>query len=81
LAQVATRSEASLNGPSGSVSRNGFTTAAGGGIDVVVSKHFTLKPLQVEYVTAQLPDAVSNRNSFQNNLQYSGGIVFRFGEK
>jgi hypothetical protein len=40
-----------------------------------------VKPLQVEYVTAQLPDVLSNRNSFQNDLRYSGGVVFRFGAK
>jgi hypothetical protein len=74
-------SNASLYRPSGSVMRNGFTTAAGGGFDWVVSKHIALKPVQVEYVTAQLPEVGSNSNSFQNNLRYSGGIVFRFGEK
>jgi hypothetical protein len=73
--------DAGLSGVSGSTTRNGFATAAGGGIDIAVTSHIALKPIQVEYVTAQLPDLASNRSSFQNNLRYSGGLVFRFGAK
>ena len=73
--------DAGLNGLSGSTGRNAFATSAGGGVDIAVTKHIAVKPLQVEYVTAQLPDVLSNRNSFQNDLRYSGGVVFRFGAK
>jgi hypothetical protein len=52
------------SGLSSSASRNGFATSAGGGVDVVVSKHFAIKPVQVEYLTAQLPEPGSTRNSF-----------------
>ena len=72
---------ADAGGVSGSTTRNGFASAAGGGIDIAVTSHIALKPIQVEYVTAQLPDLASNRNGFQNNLRYSGGVVFRFGAK
>ena len=46
-----------------------------------VTNHIAFKPVQVEYLTAQLPDLVASRSSFQNNLRYSAGVVFRFGEK
>lgn len=67
--------DAGLNGSLAATGTNGFATAAGDGIDIAV------KPIQVEYVTAQLPDVVSNRNSFQNNLRYSAGVVSRLGKK
>jgi hypothetical protein len=40
-----------------------------------------VKPLQVEYLMTQLPQLASNLNSVQNNLRYSAGIVYRFGER
>jgi hypothetical protein len=73
--------DAGLDGSLAATGRNSFATAAGGGIDIAVTNHFAVKPIQVEYVTAQLPDVASNRNSFQNNLRYSAGVVFRLGEK
>ena len=73
--------DAGLDGSLAATGRNGFATAAGGGIDIAVTNHFAVKPIQVEYVTAQLPDVASNRNSFQNNVRYSAGVVFRLGEK
>jgi hypothetical protein len=70
-----------LDGLSGQTTRNGFAASAGGGLDISVTKHIALKPFEVEYITAQIPDVVANRNSFQNDLRYSGGVVFRFGAK
>jgi hypothetical protein len=64
-----------------STTQNGFATAAGSGLDVRFSKHIAFKPLQVEYVMTQLPTALTNRNSHQNNLRYSAGVVFQFGQK
>ena len=49
---------------------------AGGGIDITVTNHIAVKPIQLEYITAR-----PSSNSFQNNLRYSAGVVFRFGEK
>lgn len=69
-------SETGLNGSLASTTRNGFATAAGGGIDIAVTKRVAVKPIQLEYITAR-----PSSNSFQNNLRYSAGVVFRFGEK
>jgi hypothetical protein len=60
--------------------QNGFTTAAGGGLDYQVSQHLAIKPIQVEYVMTQLP-SVLGFGSHQNDLRYSAGVVFRLGAK
>jgi Outer membrane protein beta-barrel domain len=53
-----------------------FAMTAGGGIDVRVSKHFSIRPVQAEYFLTKIPDGLQNR---QNNFRFSAGIVFRFG--
>ena len=55
--------------------------AAGGGVDVNITQHIAVKPIQVEYFMTQLPQLASNLNRVQNNLRYSAGVVFRFGSK
>ena len=57
-------------------SKTAFGTTAGGGIDVTLSRHFAVRPLQAEYFLTKFPDGANNR---QNNFRYSAGIVFRFG--
>jgi hypothetical protein len=57
-------------------SKFAFATAAGGGIDVRVSRHFAVRPVQAEYFLTKFRDGANNR---QNNFRYSAGIVFRFG--
>jgi len=53
-----------------------FAMTAGGGIDVKISKHFSIRPVQAEYFLTKIPDGLSNR---QNNFRFGAGIVFRFG--
>jgi len=57
---------------------NNFAMTAGGGIDVKVSKHVSVRPVQAEYFMTKLPDGLNNR---QNNFRFGTGIIFRFGEK
>jgi opacity protein-like surface antigen len=64
-----------------SASHNGFAMAAGGGLDVAITRHLAITPIQVEYLTSQDASFAANRNSFQNGLRYSAGVVLRFGEK
>jgi outer membrane immunogenic protein len=59
-------------------SKTAFGTTAGGGIDVTVSRHFSVRPVQAEYFLTKFPDGASNR---QNNFRYSAGIAFRFGRQ
>jgi opacity protein-like surface antigen len=60
-------------------SQNNFAAAFGGGLDYALTSHITVKPVQVEWLTAQVSN--SNLNYAQNNLRYSAGVVFRFGSK
>ena len=53
-----------------------FAMTAGGGIDLKVSKYFSIRPVQAEYFLTKIPDGLSNR---QNNFRFGAGIVFRFG--
>jgi hypothetical protein len=53
-----------------------FAMTAGGGIDLKVSKHFSIRPVQAEYFLTKIPDGLNNR---QNNFRFSAGVVFRFG--
>jgi hypothetical protein len=53
-----------------------FAMTAGGGIDVKISKHFSIRPVQAEYFLTKIPDGLINR---QNNFRFGAGIVFRFG--
>jgi Outer membrane protein beta-barrel domain len=63
-----------------STTQNGFATAAGGGVDYQVSNHLALKPIQIEYVSTQLPNQLG-LGSHQNDIRYSAGVVFRVGAK
>jgi outer membrane protein with beta-barrel domain len=64
----------SLGAFGSSGSGNGFAYSAGGGVDLCLSKHFSLRP-QIDYI----------RNSFSgtriNMVRGSFGIVFRFGNR
>jgi hypothetical protein len=53
-----------------------ISQTAGGGIDVKISKHFSIRPVQAAYCLAKIPDGLNNR---QNNFRSGAGIVFRFG--
>ena len=64
-----------------SITRTGFATAAGGGIDINITRHIAVKPIQLEYYMTQLPHLSSGFDSVQNDLRYSAGVVFRFGSK
>ncbi|MFZ0579752.1 MAG: hypothetical protein WAN72_26230 [Candidatus Acidiferrales bacterium] len=55
---------------------NNFAMTAGGGIDLQVSRHISVRPVQAEYFMTKIPDGLNNR---QNNFRFGAGVVFRFG--
>ena len=57
----------------GSASTNAFAMTAGGGADVTLTKHVSLRAIQVEYLYTHFNSAS------QNNLRLQSGIVWRFG--
>jgi hypothetical protein len=61
------------------LTERGFATAFGGGIDIALTHHIALRPVQLDYFMTRVPDFWTNGQ--QNNLRYSAGMVFRFGSK
>ncbi len=61
--------------------QNNFAAAISGGVDFKLTSHIAVKPIQVEYLAAQVSPPGVNLNFVQNNLRYSAGVVFRFGSK
>jgi hypothetical protein len=55
-----------------------FAMATGGGIDIRLSKHFSLRPFQAEFLMTRLPNGINNR---QDNFQVSAGVSLTFGGK
>jgi hypothetical protein len=57
---------------------NAFAMTVGGGVDVKISEHFAIRPVQAEYFLTKFTDGANNR---QNSFRYSAGIVFQFGKR
>ncbi len=55
-----------------------FAMTAGSGIDIRVSRHVSVRPIQAEYFMTKIPDGLNNR---QDNLRLGAGIVLRLGRK
>ncbi len=62
-----------------------FGMALGGGVDLGLSQHIAVRPVQVDYLYTRFnaADAVlgglsTSTAGHQNNFRYSAGIVFRF---
>ena len=68
-----------VNSPHGPT-QNAFAMAAGGGLDYALTRRIALKPFQAEYVMTEL-QANNGFGSRQNDVRFSAGVAFRFGEK
>ena len=66
------------NGIGNSGSENNFAMTAGGGIDIKVSRHISVRPAQAEYFMTKIPDGLNNR---QHNLRIGTGIVIRLAKE
>jgi len=58
-------------------SHNAFATALGGGFDFRINRHFSLRPLDVDYLPTRFPEVAVGRQT-QDNLRASTGFVFHF---
>jgi opacity protein-like surface antigen len=67
---------AASNRIGGGPSQNSFAMTAGGGVDIRASRHFSIRPVQAEYLLTKIPDGLNDR---QNNFRFGAGVVFRFG--
>jgi hypothetical protein len=57
--------------------QNQFAMTAGGGIDVALSRHVAVRPVQAEYFMTRIPDGLDNR---QDNFRFSTGVVLKLGK-
>jgi peptidoglycan-associated lipoprotein len=55
-----------------------FAMATGGGVDLNLTHHLSLRLFQVDYLLTLLPN---RSNNLQNNFRFSTGIVLHFGGK
>jgi len=61
-----------------SPSNNAFDFVIGGGIDIPVTKSFSIRPAQFDYVLTRFGNSFTKGNQNQSNFRYGAGIVFRF---
>lgn len=61
-----------------SASENNFAMTAGGGIDVKVSRHVSVRPAQTEYFMTKIPNGLNNR---QDNLRFGAGVNVRLSQQ
>lgn len=62
----------------GKPSNSAFGLLAGGGLDIPLTRHFAIRPIEVDYLLTHYSNQFTN-NSTQNNFRYAAGIVARFG--
>lgn len=63
----------------GSLAQSAFAVAAGGGVDVVLSKHVAWRFAQIDYLMTNFSGANLGGNSRQDSLRLGTGIVIRLG--
>jgi len=61
--------------PSSSSSATGFIFAAGGGSEMMLSRRFSARLIEVDYMYSDLPNI---SNDWQNHLKIAAGIIYHF---
>jgi hypothetical protein len=59
--------------------RTGFAMLIGGGLDIKLGKHVSLRPIEADYYLARLPSFVTGSDTNKNHFRYSAGVNFLFG--
>jgi hypothetical protein len=55
-----------------------FAMDFGGGVDIPLGKHVTIRPAQIDYLLTRFTNPFTGTNN-QNNFRYSAGFLFSFG--
>jgi len=71
-----------VNASSGGIQagENGFATAFGGGVDLPLYRHISLRVLQADYLLTRFPRN-NGSTATQNNIRISTGLVIHFGSR
>jgi len=59
-------------------SNNAFDFVIGGGLDIPVSHHFSIRPAQFDFVLTRFGNDFTKGNQNQSNFRYNGGVVIRW---
>ena len=59
-------------------SNNAFDFVLGGGLDVRITEHFAIRPVQADFVLTRFGNGFTNGNQNQSNFRYQAGIQYRF---
>jgi len=54
-----------------------YTMAVGGGLDIHLSRHIALRPIEIDYVLTRYSNPITNVNN-QNSFRYLGGLIYKF---
>jgi len=63
----------------GNASQSAFAVAAGGGVDIVLTKNIAWRFAQIDYLMTNFSGASLGGNARQDNLRLGTGVVVRFG--
>jgi hypothetical protein len=58
---------------------NAFSMKVGGGVDYRLNKHFSFRPVEVDYVLTRFPNLSTGFRDNQNSIAASAGVLFTFG--
>lgn len=58
---------------------NKLAMTAGGGLDVRLHRHISIRIIQAEYLMTRFSDLSTGSTGTQNDMRLSSGLVFRFG--
>ena len=56
-----------------------FALTGGGGIDIRLARHISLRAIQAEYLMTRFSDPTTGEGSTQNDMRLSTGLLFRLG--
>jgi hypothetical protein len=69
-------------------SRTGFAMLAGGGLDIKLKRHISLRPVGADYYRTRMPSFLGQnlpgdhpRDRNANNFRYTAGVNFQFGRE
>jgi hypothetical protein len=60
-------------------SQTAFAMIAGGGLDIRLNKHVSLRPIAVDYYLTRFRNLRAENDNSQNNFRYTTGFNFTFG--
>lgn len=58
-----------------------FAMLVGGGVDFIVNKHISLRPIEADYYRTKFKNFTGPSDNRQNNFRYTAGVNFTFGAR